>query len=225
MVAEEQVKDLLKRDQDRENHLRNLQDNCHKYEAALRQVYTHARPRSLLLLLFIFHVLFFLVLKEWLDKEKSYMEDIQSRDAKVTKLKSRNSQLESEFSAQNLQIAKVTTQIASLEQLLEDEKNRTQVLADRERKEREVQAARSRDKAREDLDQLEKDHLVDRRRMEKTIEELERALAKSKEKIAGVRDEMRTEASKHRMEKEDLSKQEHEEKVRSIKMSAAAASI
>lgn len=38
MVAEEQVKDLLKRDQDRENHLRSLQENCQKYETALRQV-------------------------------------------------------------------------------------------------------------------------------------------------------------------------------------------
>ena len=154
-----------------------------------------------------------LSLQEWLDKEKAYMEDIQSRDDKATKLKSRNSQLESEFSAQSLQISKVTTQIASLEQLLDDEKRRTQTLADRERKEREVQMSRAREKARQDLEQLEKDHVGDRGRLEQQIGDLEQALAKSKDKIGEVRDEMRVEASKHVEEKENCARQAHEEKV------------
>ena len=135
------------------------------------------------------------------------MEDIQSRDAKVAQLKSRNSQLESEYSAQTLSIARFTTQVASFEQLLEDEKKRNLAMAERERVDREAQVNWAREQAREDLQILERDHLAEKSRLEKALSELkserEIQISKLREK---AREDLEHAEQDHGQEKNRLEK-------------------
>eukprot|EP00094_Tigriopus_californicus_P004289 TCALIF_04135-PA protein Name:"Similar to Lrrc45 Leucine-rich repeat-containing protein 45 (Mus musculus)" AED:0.03 eAED:0.01 QI:0/0.71/0.25/0.87/0.85/0.87/8/236/639 len=69
-LAEDQVKDLLRRDQSRENHLRKIHDNCNSFEKDIRQ--------------------------EWIAKEESYMRQIEDLDAKVASMRSREAELKNE---------------------------------------------------------------------------------------------------------------------------------
>ena len=61
-LCEEQVKDLLKRDEIREQHLKTVQENVGKFEENFR--------------------------KEWIQKEEEYLREIEEKDRQILNLKS-----------------------------------------------------------------------------------------------------------------------------------------